>query len=227
PSPNPSRHSALTAPAPALSATAPHLQRWRPRSPPPVFRRRRGPSPSSPTTHPRPARPHPLLCTDSAGGRALHRQSAPSALAAALSTAGRSPPSRTVSSVPDHPSPSRHFLAFLPSQSLGTRSCSTEQIAHSWSLGGKLAAGSGRRSSGFCSCGELPNTPLILSFPSSPGRAAGCWTRPSSPPRAAGRWTPAAADLKLHRRRPHVADLKLHHRLRLAPLLLLRLAPLL
>ena len=48
---------------------------------------------------------------------------------------------------------------------------------------------------------------LILSFPSSPGRAAGCWTRPSSPPRAAGRWTPAAADLKLHRR------------LRLAPLL--------
>ena len=53
------------------------------------------------------------------------------------------------------------------------------------------------------------------------------WTRPSSPPRAAGRWAPAAADLKLHRRRPHVADLKLHHRLRLAPLLLLRLAPLL
>ena len=38
------------------------------------------------------------------------------------------------------------------------------------------------------------------------------WTRPSSPPRA-------AADLKLHRRRPHVADLKLHRRLRLAPLL--------
>ena len=72
-----------------------------------------------------------------------------------------------------------------------------------------------------------PGGDLILSFPSSPGRAAGCWTRPSSPPRAAGRWTPAAADLKLHRRRPHVADLKLHHRLRLAPLLLLRLAPLL
>ena len=70
-----------------------------------------------------------------------------------------------------------------------------------------------------------PAGDLILSFPSSPGRAAGCWTRPSSPPRAAGRWTPAAADLKLHRRRPHVADLKLHHRLRLAPLLLLRLAP--